>query len=104
MFRKFIKSFSLIAEPLYELTRKGRQFCLTETQQQAFDKLKSCLVQAPVLSIPQAEGCFYLDSDASDLVLGILLSQIQDGEERVIACASRTLTPQERAYCVTGKE
>jgi len=29
-YRKFIWSFSLIAEPLYELTRKGRSFCWTE--------------------------------------------------------------------------
>jgi len=31
-YRKFIKSFSLIAEPLYELMRKGRQFSWTEAQ------------------------------------------------------------------------
>ena len=75
-YRKFIWSFSLIAEPLYELTRKGRSFCWTEAQQQAFDQLKSCLVQAPVLGTPQTDGCFYLDSDASDLGLGVVLSQI----------------------------
>jgi len=61
-------------------------------------------VQAPVLGTPQTDGCFYLDSDASDLGLGVVLSQIQNGEERVIAFASRTLTQQERAYCVTRKE
>ena len=103
-YRKFIKSFSLIAEPLYELMRKGRPFCWTEAQQQAFDKLKTCLVQAPVLGTPQANGCFYLDTDASDQGLGIVLSQNQDGVERVIAYASRTLSQQERAYCVTRKE
>ena len=64
---KFIRSFSLIAEPLHKLTKKGRLFCWTEAQQQAFDQLKSCLVQAPVLGTPHTDGCFYLDSDASDL-------------------------------------
>jgi len=103
-YRKFIRSFSLIAEPLYELLRKGRQFCWSETQQLAFEQLKSCLVQAPVLGTPQANGCFYLDTDASDRGLGIVLSQMQGGVERVIAYASRTLTQQERAYCVTRKE
>jgi len=103
-YRKFIKSFSLIAEPLYELMRKGRPFSWGEPQQQAFEQLKSCLVQAPVLGTPQPNGCFYLDSDASDKGLGIVLSQNQDGVERVIAYASRTLTPQEKAYCVTRKE
>jgi len=57
-YRKFIRSFSLIAEPLYELTRKGRSFCWTEARQQAFDQLKSCLVQAPALGTPQTNGCF----------------------------------------------
>ena len=47
---------------------------------------------------------FYLDSDASDLGLGVVLSRIQNGEKRVIAYASRTLTQQKRAYCVTKKE
>ena len=79
--------------------RKGRQFSRAEAQQ-----LKSCLVQAPVLGTPQATGCFYLDADACDRGLGVVLSQSQDGVERVIAYASRTLSQQEMAYCVTRKE
>ena len=82
-YRKFIKSFSLIAEPLYELMRKGRQFSWAEAQQQAFEQLKSCLVQAPVLGTPQATGCFYLDADACDRGLGVVLSQSQNGVEPV---------------------
>jgi len=38
--------------------------------------------------------CFYLDTDACDGGLGIVLSQNQDGVERVIAYASRTLSQQ----------
>ena len=59
-YRKFIRSFSLIAEPLYELLRKGRQFCWSETQQLAFEQLKSCLVQAPVLGTPQVLSLIHI--------------------------------------------
>ena len=103
-YRKFIKSFGLIAEPLYKLMRKGRQFSWAEAQQQAFEQLKSCLVQAPVIGTPQATGCFHLDAGTSLRSLGVVLSQSQVGVERVIAYASRTLSQQEGAYCVTRKE
>jgi len=61
-------------------------------------------VQAPVLGTPQADGCFYLDSEASDLGLGVVLSQIQNGKKRVIAYASQTLTQEEKVNCVTRKK
>ena len=43
------------------------------------------LTKAPVLAILKDEGTFVLDTDASDVAVGMVLSQVQDGEERVIA-------------------
>eukprot|EP00731_Ephydatia_muelleri_P020755 Em0013g482a len=49
--------------------------------------------------------CFVLDTDASDVGIGAVLSQpSEDGSERVIAYASRSLTRQEQIYCVTRRE
>ena len=50
-------------------------------------------------------GCTWiLDTDASDVAVGAVLSQIQNGIERPIAYYSRTLQPAERNYCVTRRE
>ena len=46
----------------------------------------------------------YLDTDASNEGLGVVLSQEQDGEIRVLAYASRTLTQSERLYSTTRQE
>ena len=59
---------------------------------------------APILSYPRDEGRFVLDTDASDTGLGAVLSQEQDGQEKVLMYLSRSLKKEERGYCVTRKE
>jgi len=54
--------------------------------------------------MPNDGDPFVLDTDACDVIIGAVLSQVQNGEERVIAYASRSLSKQERNYCVTRKE
>ena len=49
-------------------------------------------------------GPFVLDVDASDVGIGGVLHQIQEGCERVIAYASRALNEAEKNYCITEKE
>ena len=70
----------------------------------AFQELKSRLQSAPILSYSDPEKDFILDTDASNMGIGAVLSQEIDGEERVVAYASRTLTKAEKNYCVTRKE
>ncbi len=50
------------------------------------------------MSYPQAQGKFYLDTDACDAGIGGVLLQIQNNEEKVIAYASRSLNKSERNY------
>jgi len=75
-----------------------------DEQQNAFQKLKELLTTGPVLGIPQDTGEFTLDTDACDIGLGAVLSQQQDGVERVIAYSSRTLNRAEKNYNTTRKE
>ena len=104
-YRRFVKNFAHIAKPLHHLTEKKDKFHWTEDCQKAFASLKDKLTSPPVLIFPDHSRPFILDTDASDLGIGAVLSQIDnDGQEQVIAYASRLLTKPERSYCVTRRE
>jgi transposase InsO family protein len=103
-YRRFVKNFSEIAKPLTELTKKETQFVWTENCQISFDKLKHALTSPEIMAFPKLDAEFILDTDASLESIGAVLSQVQDGVERVIAYGSRTLNKAERNYCVTDRE
>ena len=100
-YRRFVAGFTDIAAPLHALQKKNVAFVWTEVQDEAFSRLKQVLTSAPVLSMPTDTGTFYLDTVASDVGLGVVLSQDHNGTEVVIAYASRALTKAERNYDVT---
>ena len=103
-YRRFVKNFAAIAKPLYRLTEKTMRFTSTDEAQTAFEELQR-LVTAPTLAFPNYEQPFILDTDASDVGIGAVLSQHQeDGSEDVIAYASRALSRPECCYCVTRRE
>lgn len=102
-YRRFVKGFAEIARPLHQLTEKGRRFKWTEECQSAFEQLKLSLMSAPILAYPDPHKTFILDTDASDAGTGAVLSLEKEGQEHVIAYASRALTKQERKYA-TEKE
>ena len=103
-YHRFIFRFSEIAKPLHKLIQKGVRFKWTKECQNAFQTLKTKLVNAPVLAHPNFNHGFILDVDACDQSIGAVISQKIHGEEHAIAFASRTLTKSEHAYCVTRKE
>lgn len=67
-------------------------------------KLKESFISPDILAYPLDEGEYILDTDASDVAIGGVLSQIQNGSERVIAYGSRSLNKSEKNYCITDKE
>lgn len=103
-YRRFIPNFSEIASPLTQLTRKSVKFKWDENCDNAFQKLKESLITSPVLSFPIDDGLFILDTDASNFGMGAVLSQQQNGEEKVLAYASHTLNKSQQNYCTTKKE
>ena len=86
------------------LQRQHVPFTWTSEQEEAFNLLKERLTSAPVLGMPTDDGTFILDSGASDVGLGAVLSQKQGSSEVVIAYASRSLSRAERNYDVTRRE
>jgi len=103
-YRKFVKNFASIAEPLSALTKKGVRFSWSPEAQQAFEHLKRALAETVTLAYPQPNQTFTLDTDASDVAVGAILSTMVDGVERPIAIFSRIMNSSQRNYCPTRRE
>ena len=103
-YRRYVKNFSQIARPLHKLTEKECPFLWTEECTKAFNNLKRALTSSPILAYPISSVECILDTDASAQALGSVLSQVQDGHERVICYYSRIFNKPERNYCVTRRE
>jgi len=84
-YRKFVRGFATIAEPLTALIRKKVRFTWSQEAQQAFDRLNEALMEITSLSFPVPYLPCILDTDASDVAIGAVLSQKVDDEERPIA-------------------
>ena len=104
-YRCFIKGFTNIAAPLYDLTsgenkdKKSEHLDLPPETREAFDHLKAACLQAPILSFPDFIKPFLLKVDASGKGLGAVLSQKQsDGRYHPIAYASRIMNETEQRY------
>lgn len=103
-YRRFIPSFSSILSPLSHLTRKNVKFNWTPECQSSFNTLKEALITAPVLTCPDFDKTFVLQTDASHYGLGAVLTQSFVDGEKVICYLSRSLTRQEMKLTVTEKE
>ena len=89
------------------LTKKGATFVWSVECQSAFDRFKELLITAPILVYPRfgPDVEFTLETDASSIGLGAVLSQIQqDGQLHPIAYAFRALDSSERNYAITELE
>ncbi|PKU75012.1 RNA-directed DNA polymerase [Dendrobium catenatum] len=73
-YRRFIQNFSGIMEPLTNCL-KSSQFSWGREQQRNFEKFKEVLSSAPVLAFPDFDKPFQVDTDASAVGIGVVLSQ-----------------------------
>ncbi|GFU51135.1 retrovirus-related Pol polyprotein from transposon 17.6 [Trichonephila clavipes] len=105
-FRRFIKGFCYLAEPLQSLLKSGVEFHWGPEEVEAFHSLKKALTSDPhtVLGMYDERASTEIHTDASGYGIGAVLVQIQNNVEKVIAYASRTLTKAEKNYSTTERE
>lgn len=103
-YRRFVPDFSTIIAPITALTKKNKKFDWTSECDEAFRKIKECLVAAPILTCPDYSLPFTIQCDSSGYGIGAVLSQPHKEGDRVIAYLSRSLTKQERNYTTTERE
>ena len=64
-YRRFIEGFFKIAKPMTSLLEKGKEFKWTEECQESFNQLRSKMMAAPVLIMPDLQKNFDIYYDAS---------------------------------------
>jgi len=108
-FRDYIPNFSHIAEPLSNLTRKGKpdKVLWGQTEQTAFDQMKASLAHAAStpLAVMDFSKPYNVYVDASDYAAACVITQdIGDQVDRPVAFASVKLSPTQRNWSTVEKE
>ena len=93
-----------LLKPIYDFTRKDRQFSWGQEQQTSFDEIKGRLQKPPVLHIPDGKGKFHLYSDTRKYAMGSALYKIQNGKPKLIVYPSRRLSEAAKNYSITELE
>ena len=103
-YKRFCQEFATIAKLLNVLSSKEVKFRWGAEEEMAFQQLKTLLIKAPVLTYPDPSRQYILDTNASNEAAGAVLSQMVEGEERVVAYYSKTFSPPQGNYCMTRRE
>ena len=103
---RLIKKYTQVAKPLFKLilgedaSKKWNSIKWDLECQHIFDNLKELCTTTPILAYADFTKSFKLHTDASVLGLCTVLYQVNNGVEKVISYASRSLTKSEMKYPV----
>jgi hypothetical protein len=113
-YKRFIKDYSKIAGAWIKATdnitkeEEKKPLEITEDMKSSFEVLKQKLLEAPIMAYPQFDSVepFILDTDWSHdaNAIGAVLSQVQDGQERVICYGGKKLSASQKDYGATKGE
>ncbi|QRW18646.1 Retrotransposable element Tf2 protein [Rhizoctonia solani] len=103
--RRFIPNFSSVARPLHNLTKKETPWTWGNLEETAFQELKVLVTKSPVLIHSNPELPYYLETDASGVAMGAILSQRgSDNRLHPIAYMSKSFSGAEGNYDTHDKE
>lgn len=103
-YRRFIDGFASIANPLYDMLKKGVAWDWSQNRLTALENLKQALVNSKCLYAPNHRLPFILQTDASGIGISGILSQNVEGEEHPVGFVSRQLNKAEKNYTTTEWE
>jgi hypothetical protein len=103
-YRRFISSFANIVKPLTKLTEEKQVFQWTPEVEATFQTLNEAFCAAHILAYLQPRDRFTVDTNANNVGIGRMLSQIYDVQERVITYYNKIVIKAKRNYCVTWWE
>ena len=104
-YSKFLPNLSSVLAPLYKLLQKVVKWTWGPDQIRAFEHAKSLLTSSGVLTHYDPSKLLVLACDASPYGLGAVLShRFEDGSEKPVAFASRSLASAERKYAQLDKD
>ena len=104
-YHRFIPNLASEFQPLYKLLRKNEAWKWGPQQQRTFETSKEMLKSSKLIVHYDSKKEVLLQCDASPYGVGAVLSHVmEDGWERPIAYASRTLAPAEKNYSQLEKE
>jgi RNase H-like domain found in reverse transcriptase/Reverse transcriptase (RNA-dependent DNA polymerase) len=106
LYRRFIKGFSHLARPLFNLTKNNSIFHWSSNEQTVFSALKERITSAPILALPNNSKPFQIKADSLDFATGAVLSQqsSEDDKWHPIAFLSKSLSLVEQNYKIHDKE
>jgi hypothetical protein len=99
-YRKFIRHYGVICQPLTALLKKGALYVWTADHDTAFCTLKQAMSSAPVLALPDFNVTFQIETDASANGVGVVLSQ----QGHPLAFLSKALGVKSRGLSTYEKE
>jgi hypothetical protein len=105
-YSQFVDNYADAVAPLTDRLKKDSKWVWTETEQKAFDNIKSALYKSPKLSPPDYSEPFWLQTDASELGTGAVLFQRGDRSEerRIITYASQKFSETQKTYAAVERE
>src|SRR5437660_3489214 len=103
-YRQFIRNFSSIVRPITDLTKKDVKWYWGTEYQNAFDTLLTAFTTPLILNNYDPRTDVIIETDASNFVIGCVLSQDWNNKLHPVAFHSKKMSSAERNYEIHDKE